>query len=325
MLNWDEFNEVENTEKTKQVPQEVVKEAVKQTAQETEEPVFQVVEVKSGVGSDSVQAPGTPNNLTATGGEMQVALSWANNVNVGAEWRTEILAHTADTVGSATVIADLSADVLSFTDTNGFSKSSNTTKYYWVRHKKSIAKPSGQVINARSVTHPTTNGVVGTGTKSATTNQGIAELFRASATSPTIPSAISNFPNITFTFDPDNAITGAPNPADINGSGEVLKADDSGTGWFIKQPTRGTTESMWRVHKSFVTTDNTFTLAPSAFDNSIQEIVTPSEEEITKAKKIIDQFNASDTGLVVIDGKLIEKPVLREMQRRILVAEKISK
>ena len=38
MLNWDEFNEVENTEKIKQVPQEVVKEAAKQTAQETEEP-----------------------------------------------------------------------------------------------------------------------------------------------------------------------------------------------------------------------------------------------------------------------------------------------
>ena len=37
MLNWDEFNEVENTEKTKQVPQEVVKKAVKQTAQETED------------------------------------------------------------------------------------------------------------------------------------------------------------------------------------------------------------------------------------------------------------------------------------------------
>ena len=40
MLNWDEFNEVENTEKTKQVPQEVVKEAVKQTAQETEEAIL---------------------------------------------------------------------------------------------------------------------------------------------------------------------------------------------------------------------------------------------------------------------------------------------
>ena len=59
--------------------------------------------------------------------------------------------------------------------------------------------------------------------------------------------------------------------------------------------------------------------------NILNEVFTPSKGEITKAKKIIDQFNASDTGLVVIDGKLIEKPVLREMQRRILVAEKISK
>ena len=59
--------------------------------------------------------------------------------------------------------------------------------------------------------------------------------------------------------------------------------------------------------------------------NILNEVFTPSEAEITKAKKVIDQFNASDTGLVVIDGKLIEKPVLREMQRRILVAEKISK
>ena len=59
--------------------------------------------------------------------------------------------------------------------------------------------------------------------------------------------------------------------------------------------------------------------------NILNEVFTPSKGEITKTKKIIDQFNASDTGLVVIDGKLIEKPVLREMQRRILVAEKIGK
>jgi len=59
--------------------------------------------------------------------------------------------------------------------------------------------------------------------------------------------------------------------------------------------------------------------------NILNEVFTPSKDEIAKAKKIIDQFNESDTGLVVIDGKLIEKPVLREMQRRILVAEKIGK
>ena len=58
--------------------------------------------------------------------------------------------------------------------------------------------------------------------------------------------------------------------------------------------------------------------------NMLNEIFTPSKEEIIKAKKIVDQFNLSDTGLVVIDGKLIEKPVLREMQRKILIADKIN-
>ena len=58
--------------------------------------------------------------------------------------------------------------------------------------------------------------------------------------------------------------------------------------------------------------------------NMLNAIFTPSKEEIVKAKKIVDQFNESNTGLVVIDGKLIEKPVLREMQRKILIADKIN-
>ena len=58
--------------------------------------------------------------------------------------------------------------------------------------------------------------------------------------------------------------------------------------------------------------------------NVLNEIFTPSMEEISKAKKIVNQFNKSNTGLVVIDGKLIEKPVLREMQRKILIADKIN-
>ena len=37
MLNWDELNEVENTDKNKQVPQEVITKAVKQTTNEKEE------------------------------------------------------------------------------------------------------------------------------------------------------------------------------------------------------------------------------------------------------------------------------------------------
>ena len=58
--------------------------------------------------------------------------------------------------------------------------------------------------------------------------------------------------------------------------------------------------------------------------NMLNAIFTPSKEEIVKAKKIVDQFSESDTGLVVIDGKLIEKPVLREMQRKILIADKLN-
>ena len=57
----------------------------------------------------------------------------------------------------------------------------------------------------------------------------------------------------------------------------------------------------------------------------LNEVFTPPQDEILKAKKILEEFNNSNTGLVVIDGKLIEKPVLREMKRKILIADKINK
>ena len=56
----------------------------------------------------------------------------------------------------------------------------------------------------------------------------------------------------------------------------------------------------------------------------LNEVFTPSKQEIENARTIINQFNASDTGLVVIDGKLIEKPVLREMQRKLAIADKVK-
>ena len=53
----------------------------------------------------------------------------------------------------------------------------------------------------------------------------------------------------------------------------------------------------------------------------INELFSPSSEEISYAEKVIDAFEKADGGLVVIDGKLIEKPVLRSM-RRILANSK---
>ncbi|MEO0371404.1 MAG: CoA ester lyase, partial [Pseudomonadota bacterium] len=47
----------------------------------------------------------------------------------------------------------------------------------------------------------------------------------------------------------------------------------------------------------------------------LNEVFTPSEAQIARARRITREFEAADTGLVVIDGKLIEKPVLRDMYR----------
>jgi len=55
---------------------------------------------------------------------------------------------------------------------------------------------------------------------------------------------------------------------------------------------------------------------------TLNEVFTPSEAEIARARRIVGEFERADTGLVVIDGKLIEKPVLRDMYRIIAVADR---
>ncbi len=57
---------------------------------------------------------------------------------------------------------------------------------------------------------------------------------------------------------------------------------------------------------------------------ALNRVFTPSDEEITRALRIIGAFEAADTGVVVIDGKLIEKPVLREMRRIAAVARQMG-
>ena len=52
----------------------------------------------------------------------------------------------------------------------------------------------------------------------------------------------------------------------------------------------------------------------------LNEVFTPDKKQVDYAKRVVDAFDKADTGLVVLDGKLIEKPVLREM-RRILEIE----
>ncbi len=56
----------------------------------------------------------------------------------------------------------------------------------------------------------------------------------------------------------------------------------------------------------------------------LNEVFSPSTEDIAHARKIVDAFATAETGLVVVDGKLIEKPVLRAMHRTLAVAERVG-
>lgn len=57
---------------------------------------------------------------------------------------------------------------------------------------------------------------------------------------------------------------------------------------------------------------------------ALNKVFTPDEAAIARARRTIAAFEEADTGLVVIDGKLIEKPVLRDMYRILAIAERNS-
>lgn len=56
----------------------------------------------------------------------------------------------------------------------------------------------------------------------------------------------------------------------------------------------------------------------------LNSVFTPSQDQVARARRVINAFEEADTGLVVIDGKLIEKPVLREMHRILKIADRIG-
>lgn len=53
----------------------------------------------------------------------------------------------------------------------------------------------------------------------------------------------------------------------------------------------------------------------------IEECFTPSQPQIDHARRVVAAFEEAGTGLVVIDGRLIEKPVLRKMHAILAIAD----
>ena len=56
----------------------------------------------------------------------------------------------------------------------------------------------------------------------------------------------------------------------------------------------------------------------------INEAFSPSPELVARARRVMAEFEKDDTGLVVIDGELIERPVLRSMRRVVALAARID-
>ncbi|MEO6021689.1 MAG: CoA ester lyase, partial [Burkholderiales bacterium] len=56
----------------------------------------------------------------------------------------------------------------------------------------------------------------------------------------------------------------------------------------------------------------------------INEAFSPSAAIIDKAKKVCAAFENDKSGLVVVDGELIELPVVRSMYRVLAIAERIA-
>ncbi len=56
----------------------------------------------------------------------------------------------------------------------------------------------------------------------------------------------------------------------------------------------------------------------------INNVYSPDPDEVAYARKVVDAFTAANTGVVVVDGKLIEQPVLRTMRRILARAERAT-
>ncbi|MEM9222291.1 MAG: CoA ester lyase [Pseudomonadota bacterium] len=54
----------------------------------------------------------------------------------------------------------------------------------------------------------------------------------------------------------------------------------------------------------------------------IHDVFTPSEEEVAHAKRVMEAYENSSTGLAVLDGKLIELPVVRAAERVLALADR---
>ena len=58
---------------------------------------------------------------------------------------------------------------------------------------------------------------------------------------------------------------------------------------------------------------------------ALNRCFSPSTEAVERARRVVAEFDNAGSGLVVIDGKLIEKPVLRSMHRILAISQRMER
>lgn len=57
---------------------------------------------------------------------------------------------------------------------------------------------------------------------------------------------------------------------------------------------------------------------------AVNKVFSPSQAEIAQAERVMGAYQASPNGLAVVDGKLVERPVIRAMERVLALRDAIS-
>ena len=57
---------------------------------------------------------------------------------------------------------------------------------------------------------------------------------------------------------------------------------------------------------------------------AINQAFSPSQEEAARARQLIAKFEAQDQAFVVIDGEILEAPVIQRHYRTVAIAESIG-
>jgi hypothetical protein len=204
---------------------------------------------------DEIPAPNAPANLTATGKRNAISLKWINTLNFGnqttsgatsAGWSTEIYYNNHASFTNQTADTEFSNGAVKIHTTQGQETWEHpfpdllvdTTRYYWIRHVKTVTKPNGVRIQKLSSFTPvsTGNGVSGTATATGA-GSGIVYLYKSSVDEPTDdPSDDTLFPTVTVALSGDDAgkITGVATGQSSAAltSNQIIDTNGAATGWF---------------------------------------------------------------------------------------------